>query len=129
LAAIEHIHTHAAPTPAGHYSQAAAYRDLVFVSGLLPVNLEGKTLADKSFEEQVRVTLGNLLAVLKEAGSGPDRVLKVTAYMVGVENWPVFNAIYAGIFGEARPARAVVPVTALHHGCLIEIEAVAVRKN
>jgi reactive intermediate/imine deaminase len=128
LAGIEQIHTHAAPTPAGHYSQASAYRDLVFVSGLLPVNLEGKALADKGFEDQVRVTLANLLAVLKEAGSGPDRVLKVTAYMVGVENWPVFNAIYADIFGEARPARAVVPVTALHHGCLIEIEAVAVRK-
>jgi reactive intermediate/imine deaminase len=128
LAAIEQIHTHAAPTPAGHCSQAAAYRDLVFVSGLLPVNLEGKTLADESFEVQVRVTLANLLAVLKEAGSGPDRVLKITAYMVGVENWPVFNANYAGIFGEARPARAVVPVTALHHGCLFEIEAVAVPK-
>ncbi len=49
--------------------------------------------------------------------------------MVGVENWPVFNAIYADIFGASRPARAVVPVTALHHGCLIEIEAVAVRKT
>jgi len=129
LAAIERIHTHAAPTPAGHYSQASAYRDLVFVSGLLPVNLEGKALADKSFEEQVRATLRNLLAVLKESGSEPDRVLKVTAYMVGVENWPVFNAIYADIFGASRPARAVVPVTALHHGCLIEIEAVAVRKT
>ena len=67
--------------------------------------------------------------MLKEAGSGTDHVLKVTAYIVGIENWPRFNAIYAEIFGGAKPARAVVPVPALHHGCLIEIEATAVRKG
>jgi 2-iminobutanoate/2-iminopropanoate deaminase len=129
LVAIERIHTHAVARPAGHYSQASAYRDLVFVSGLLPVSLEGKALADKSFDEQVRATLANLLAVLKEARSDPSRVLKVTAYIVGIENWPIFNAVYAEIFGEAEPSRAVVPVPALHHGCLVEIEATAVRKD
>ena len=75
----------------------------------------------------MRVALGNVLAILKEAGSGPDRVLKVTAFIVGVDNWPAFNRIYAELFGEARPARSVVPVPSLHHGCLIEIEAIAAR--
>src|ERR1700704_6835837 len=112
-ASIEVTFTDAAPKPAGHYSQACAYGGLVFVSGQLPVSLEGKVLADKSFEDQVRQALVNLLSIVKVAGSGPDRVLKVTAYIVGVENWPVFNANYADIFGEARPSRAVVPVTAL----------------
>jgi reactive intermediate/imine deaminase len=124
---IEHIHTDAAPKPAGHYAQACGYRDLVFVAGQLPVSLEGKALSDKSFEEQVRVALGNLLSIVKAAGSGPDRVLKLTAFIVGVENWPAFNRIYGEIFGAARPARSVVPVPALHHGCLIELEAIAVR--
>ena len=125
MTAIDRITTSNAPKPAGHYSQACRHGDLIFVSGQLPVSLEGKALADRSFEEQVRVALGNLLAIVKEAGSGPDRVLKVTAFLVGVENWPAFNRIYAEMFGEARPARSVVPVPSLHHGCLIEIEAIA----
>jgi 2-iminobutanoate/2-iminopropanoate deaminase len=62
-----------------------------------------------------------------EAGSSPERVLRVTAYVVGVENWPVFNRIYAELFGAAKPARTVVPVPELHHGYLVEIEAVASR--
>ncbi|WP_158808786.1 RidA family protein [Beijerinckia sp. L45] len=124
---IEAIATAAAPTPAGHYAQAVAWGDLVFVSGQLPVRADGTLGADQPFESQVRQTLANVLAILEAAGSGPDGVLKVTAYIVGVENWPAFNAIYAEVFGAARPARAVVPVPSLHHGYLIEIEATAVR--
>ena len=124
---IDRITTPNAPKPAGHYSQACGYGDLVFVSGQLPVSLEGKARADLSVEEQVRLALGNVLAILKAAGSGPDRVLKVTAFIVGVENWPVFNRVYAELFGESRPARSVVPVPSLHHGCVVEIEAIAVR--
>ncbi len=127
MTAIDRIATQNAPKPAGHYSQACRYDVLIFVSGQLPVSLEGKALADRTFEEQVRVALGNLLAIVKEAGSGPDRVLKVTAFLVGVENWPAFNGVYAELFGDARPARSVVPVPSLHHGCLIEIEAIAAR--
>jgi len=56
-------------------------------------------------------------------------VLKVTAYLVGVENWPEFNRIYAEIFGASRPARSVVPVPGLHHGYLIEIEAIGRRRS
>ncbi len=124
---VERISTDAAPKPAGHYAQACCCGDLVFVSGQLPVSLEGKALADKSFEDQLRQALANLLSIVTAAGSGPDRVLKVTAFIVGVENWPAFNTIYAEIFAAAHPARSVVPVPALHHGCLIELEAIAVR--
>ena len=127
MTAIHRITTSNAPKAAGHYSQACGYGDLVFVSGQLPVSLEGKARADLSFEEQVRLALGNLLAIVEAAGSGPDRVLKVTAFIVGVDNWPAFNRVYAELFGEARPARSVVPVGSLHHGCLVEIEAIAAR--
>jgi len=124
---IDRITTPNAPKPAGHYSQAVRFDDLIFVSGQLPVSLEGKARADLSFEEQVRVALGNMLAITKAAGSGPDRVLKVTAFIVGVDNWPAFNRVYAELFGESRPARSVVPVASLHHGCLVEVEAIAAR--
>ena len=127
MSGIDRITTPNAPRPAGHYSQACGYGDLIFVSGQLPVSLEGKARPDLSFEEQVHLALGNVLAILKAAGTGPDRVLKVTAFIVGVENWPAFNRVYAELFGEARPARSVVPVGSLHHGCLVEIEAIAAR--
>jgi 2-iminobutanoate/2-iminopropanoate deaminase len=126
-ASIEQISTIRAPAPAGHYAQATAWRDLVFVSGQLPHHADGTPMSDASFEVQARQALANLLTVVREAGSNPERVLRVTAYVVGVENWPVFNRIYAELFGAAKPARAVVPVPELHHGYLVEIEAVASR--
>ena len=126
-AEMDRVTTEAAPKPAGHYSQACAHGDLVFVSGQLPINLQGKALSDKSFEDQARQAIANMLSIAKAAGCGPDRVLKVTAFIVGIENWPSFNAVYAEIFGAYKPARSVVPVPALHHGCLIEIEAIATR--
>jgi 2-iminobutanoate/2-iminopropanoate deaminase len=127
MAAIDRILSENAPKPAGHYSQAVCHGDLVFVSGQLPVTLDGKIIADKSFEEQARLALANLLAIVRATGSSPERVLKVTVFLAGVEYWPKFNALYAEAFGEARPARSVVPVPALHYGCLIELEAIAVR--
>jgi reactive intermediate/imine deaminase len=127
MTTIDRITTPNAPKPAGHYSQGVGYGDLIFVSGQLPVSLEGRARPDLSFEEQVRLALGNMLAIVKAAGSGPDRVLKVTAFIVGVDNWPAFNRVYAELFGESRPARSVVPVGSLHHGCLVEIEAIVAR--
>jgi 2-iminobutanoate/2-iminopropanoate deaminase len=124
---IERITTDAAPKPAGHYAQACCHGNLIFVSGQLPISLEGKALSDKSFEDQARQAIVNMLSIVKAAGSGPDRVLKVTAFIVGIENWPPFNAVYAEMFGPHKPARSVVPVPALHHGCLIELDAIAAR--
>jgi len=125
---IERLHTTAAPSPGGHYVQATKFGDLIFVSGQLPTLPDGTQTADAPFEIQARQALANLLAILAAAGSGPDSVLKVTAYVVGVDNWPIFNRIFAECFGDARPARAVVPVPELHHHFLVEVEAVAVAK-
>ena len=115
--------------PGGHYSHGAAYGDLLFVSGQLGIRQDGSHTADCDFEVQARQALQNVLTVLKAAGSGPHDVLKVTAYVVDVVNWPRLNKVYAEVMGQARPARAVVPVPALHHGYLIEIDAVAVRRK
>jgi len=126
---IERIATEDAAAPGGHYSQATAWGDLVFVSGQLPVGCDGVHRADRPFEEQARQALANLLAIVRAAGSSPEEVLKVTVYIIGVEHWPAFNRAYADAFGAARPARAVVPVPELHHGYLVEIEAVAARSK
>lgn len=75
----------------------------------------------------MRQALANVLAIVDAAGSEPDHILRVTAYVVGVENWGTFNSIFAEAFGNARPAPTVVPVTDLHHGYKIEIDAIAIR--
>jgi enamine deaminase RidA (YjgF/YER057c/UK114 family) len=74
---------------------------------------------------QPRQAIANMLAILAAAGGAAQHLLKVTAYIVGVDNWPRFNAVYAAMLPDARPARTVVPVTELHHGYLVEIDAIA----
>jgi reactive intermediate/imine deaminase len=124
---IARIASSAVSAPAGHYVHATAWRDLVFVSGQLAARPDGTHTADQPFDVQVRQALANVLAILGEAGCGPQDALRVTAYIVGVENWPAFNRIYAEVFGEAKPARTVVPVPELHHGYRVEIDAIAAR--
>lgn len=126
MEAITNISTADAPQPLGHYVQAAAHGGMVFVSGQLAVRPDGTHHVGASFEEQTLQALANVLAIVKAAGGSPESILKVTAYIVGIENWPIFNRIYGEILGEARPARSVVPVPTLHHGYLIELDAVAV---
>ncbi|MGQ0835392.1 MAG: RidA family protein, partial [Gammaproteobacteria bacterium] len=111
--------------PQGHYSAAIRHGGLVYVSGQLGVRPDGSHTADLPFEDQVRQTVQNLLAVLGSAGVGPENILKVTAYIVGAARWPAFNVIYAEMMGAARPARTVVPVPELHYGYKVEIDAVA----
>jgi reactive intermediate/imine deaminase len=114
-----------APRPAGHYAQAVENDGIVYISGQLPVLPDGTHQPALRFEDQARQALGNLLAIIREAGAAPHTVLRITAYIVGVENWPLFNSIYAELLGDARPARTVVPVPELHYGYKIEVDAVA----
>lgn len=111
--------------PAGHYSAGVRHGGHIYVSGQLGALPDGTHTADRPFDEQVRAAMNNVLRVLAAAGLGPEDVVKTTAYVVGVENWPRFNAIYGEMMGDARPARVVVPVPELHYGYLIEIEALA----
>ncbi|WP_455929963.1 RidA family protein [Pseudomonas fluorescens] len=119
------IHTEAASAPAGHYAQAVSHGDTLYISGQLPVSADGRHNLEASFAEQAQLALANLLAILKAAGGSPQDLVKVTVYVAGVQHWPQFDRIYAAALGEHRPARAVVPVPELHHGYLVEIEAVA----
>lgn len=120
------VATHKAPKPLGHYIQAMRAGGFIHVSGQLPIRAEGQPeQSGDCFSEQARLVLRNLLAILEAGGATPSDVVKVTAYIVGVEHWSDFNQAYAEAFGVARPARSVVPVPALHHGYLIELDAVA----
>jgi reactive intermediate/imine deaminase len=119
------ILTEAAPAPAGHYAQAMRSGNDLYISGQLPIRADKAPLSDLSFETQVRQAVANTLAILEAAGGQPQHLCRVTAYIVGVENWPEFNRIYGEILGDARPARTVVPVPELHYGFLVEVDAIA----
>lgn len=111
--------------PRGHYSHAVCAGGLVFVSGQLPVQADGKQLNEAPFETQARQVLANVGAALQGAGSSIDKLVQVRVYITDIELWPAFNTIYADWAGTARPARAVVPVPQLHYGFMIEVEATA----
>lgn len=123
---MKFIETALAPTPAGHYSQAVVHHGLVFISGQLPIDPStGKPDTDGDIELQGQLTLTNVAAILEAAGSRRDLVLKVSVYISDITHWGRFNAVYAEFFGEHRPARVVIPTRELHHGALVEIDAIA----
>lgn len=109
--------------PGGHYSHVAIANGFVFVSGQLPIDKKGEKLADASFEVQAEQVLANVRNALESAGSSIAQLVQVRVYISDIDNWPSFNQIYARWAGEARPARAVVPVPHLHYGFKIEVEA------
>jgi 2-iminobutanoate/2-iminopropanoate deaminase len=112
--------------PGGHYSHAVIANGMVYVSGQLPVTAAGEKLVGAGFDAQARQVLANVKAILEGCGSGIEHLVQVRVYVDGIENWPAFNAVYAAWAGEAKPARAVVPVPGLHYGFKVEVEAVAV---
>ena len=122
---MQFISTESAPRPVGHYSQAVEHQGVVYAAGQLPIVPETGEKCLGTVEEQTERALLNLEAVLKAAGSGSDRVLRVTVYVSDISLWGRVNAIYAQFFGNHRPARTVVPTRDLHHGFLVEIDAIA----
>ena len=122
---MDMISTSDGPTPAGHYSQAVVHGGLVFVSGQLAVDAATGQKHAGTIEQQTKIALDNVSAILRAAGSDVDQVLKTTVYISDIELWGRVNEVYAEFFGSHRPARAVVPTRDLHHGLLVEIEAIA----
>ncbi|MEN1706201.1 MAG: RidA family protein [Planctomycetota bacterium] len=119
------INTDAASPPGGHYSQAVVAGGFVFISGMLPITPEGEKVLG-SAAEQTRAALANFKAVIEAAGSSLDRVVKTTVYVSDIALWDEINAVYAEVFGEHRPARAVVPTRELHYGFVVVVEGVGV---
>jgi 2-iminobutanoate/2-iminopropanoate deaminase len=125
MSAIEKVQTQDAPQPAGHYSQAVVHNGVVYVAGQLAIDPQTGEKLVGSIEEQTEQALMNLFQILRAAGSDVDRVLKTTVYISDIELWGRVNAVYARLFGDHRPARAVVPTRDLHFGFQVEVEAIA----
>ena len=124
---METVSTEKAPVPAGHYSQAVVEGNFVFVSGQLPIEPRFGIKRDATIEEQTALALTNLKHVLEAAGSDMGHVLKVTICVSDIRLWDRVNKVYSEMMGVHRPARSVIPTGELHYGCLVEIDAIAVK--
>ncbi|WP_159567355.1 RidA family protein [Budvicia diplopodorum] len=111
--------------PGGHYSHACISGGMVYLSGQLPVSLQGGSLGDRPFAEQVEQVLFNIDACLRASGSSKDKLVQVRIYIVDMNLWPEFNRLYSQWIGDHRPARIVAGVARLHFDSALEIEALA----
>ncbi|MEO0651821.1 MAG: RidA family protein [Planctomycetota bacterium] len=122
----EKIHTDGAPKAIGPYSQAIRSGDLLFCSGQVALDPETGEFKSGSAAEEARHCLENLKAVLEAGGSGFDRVLRCTVFLIDMDDFQAVNEIYAQYFtGEAPPSRACVAVAQLPKGARVEIDAIA----
>ncbi len=123
---VSPIRTDKAPAAIGPYSQALRAGDFLFVSGQIPLNPRSASIVAGGIREQTRQTLENLGAVLKEAGIGFERVIRVDIFLKDLTDFSTLNEIYASFFPQdAKPARQVVEVSRLPRDVLIEISCIA----
>lgn len=120
------IETDAAPAAIGPYAQAVAAPPFLFISGQLGLIPETGELAGPDLASQAQQAITNLLSVVRAGGGEADRIAQVDVFLTDIGNFAEFNDIYADALGDHRPARAVVEVSALPKGALVELKAIAV---
>lgn len=120
------VSTKNAPAAIGPYSQANIFGNLVFTSGQVPLIPETGTVVPGGIEEQTEQSLKNVKAILEEAGSSMEKVLKTTVFIKDMNDFAKVNGIYAKFFTEGSfPSRSAVEVARLPKDVLVEIEAIA----
>ena len=119
------ISTAGAPAAVGAYSQAIRAGDLVFSAGQLGLDPDTGEFSADDVAGQAEQALANLAAILEAAGSGLDRLVKVTVYLADIGDWPALNEVYGRVIPEPYPARSAFAVKDLPRGARVEIEAIA----
>ncbi|MEP6910297.1 MAG: Rid family detoxifying hydrolase [Actinomycetota bacterium] len=121
------VRTEGAPAPfqGAPYSQAIKGGGFVFLAGQLGLAPGGSEMVGPGIEEQTSQVFDNLEAILKEAGSGLDRIVKTTVFLASLDDFQGMNSVYAERIGAVPPARSTIEVAALPSGALVEIEAIA----
>jgi 2-iminobutanoate/2-iminopropanoate deaminase len=121
------VRTERAPAPfqGAPYSQAIRANGFVFVSGQLSLEPDHAEIVGDSIGEQTEKVFDNLQAILEEAGSGLDRIVKTTVFLTDLGEFGGMNEVYARRVGEPFPARATIEISKLPSGAKVEIEAIA----
>ena len=122
----EIVDTDLAPKAIGPYSQAVISNGFVYTAGQIPMNPKTGKVEASDLEGQVRQVLDNLSAVLEAANSSLKEIIKLTVFMVDLNDFAILNNVFKEYFPEDPPARSAVQVSRLPKDVLVEIEAVAV---
>jgi len=120
------IKTEKAPEAIGPYSQAIAANGMIFASGQIAIDPASGELSTGNVEDQTRLVLNNLQAVLEAGGCTFDNVVKCTVFLEDMNDFSRMNAVYADFFKPPYPARAAVQVARLPKDVKVEIEAIAI---
>jgi len=115
------VSTEKAPKAIGPYSQAIRYGDMLFVSGMIPIDPKTNELSKGDIEVQATLVLDNIKAVVEAAGFSMKNVLKAEVFMKDLKDFAKYNAIYVKYFPQDPPARVTVQAAALPRDVLIEI--------
>lgn len=121
---MEIVQTPNAPAAIGPYSQAMIANGMVFTSGQIALTPAGD-MVDGDVSAQCIQVISNLKAVLEEAGSSFDKVIKTTIFLADMDDFAAVNAIYGEAFGNHKPSRSTVAVKTLPKNALVEIDAIA----
>ncbi|MDQ0300954.1 2-iminobutanoate/2-iminopropanoate deaminase [Salibacterium salarium] len=121
------IYTPNAPAAIGPYSQGIIVNNIFYSSGQIPLTPEGE-MVEGDVREQTHQVFQNVKAILAEAGSSLESVIKATVFIKNMDEFPVINEIYGEYFDEHQPARSCVEVAKLPKNALVEIEVIALVK-
>ncbi|WFR57821.1 RidA family protein [Anaerocolumna sp. AGMB13025] len=119
------ISTTKAPAAIGPYSQAIEINNMIYTSGVIPINPEDGILVEGDIKVQAERVLLSLSELLKASGTSLDNVVKTTVFIKNMEDFAAMNEVYARFFTNNCPARSCVEVARLPKDVLIEIEAIA----
>ena len=121
---LEKVYTSNAPEAIGPYSQAIKCGNMLFTSGQIPINPATGNVEAEGITDQATQVKKNLAAVLAEAGTSFDKVIKTTCFLSDMADFVAFNAVYAEYF-TSKPARSCVAVKTLPKNVLVEVEVIA----
>lgn len=120
------ISTNTAPSAIGPYSQAVQSNGFIFTSGMIAIDPRTGTLSTGNIDEQTRLVMENLTALIKSTGATMSDVIKTTVFLSDMNNFASMNSIYAEYFTTDPPARSTVEVARLPKDVLVEVECIVI---
>lgn len=121
------IYTNKAPEPSGVYSQGIVAGGFVFVSGQLPIDPQTKKLIEKDIKKQTRQVFNNIEKILESEDSGLKNIVKISAFLLNLNDFKEMNEVFQEFFPDNPPARTTITVKEFPGDVLIEIDAIALK--
>jgi len=119
------INTKNAPAPIGPYNQAILKGNMLYTSGQIALTAQGE-MCENDIKKQTRQIFANIKAILEEAQSGMEDIIKINIFLTSMKDFGIVNVIMAEVFGDHKPVRSTIEVSALPKNAMIEMDVIAV---